>query len=113
DIFKSQLLLRDDLLCGGEFFHVRCAAHILNLAVQDGLKVIGNSLHKVREGIKYVTVSESRELMFDKYVDANGIKEKLGLILDISTRWNLTLHMLERALLYRKTFVNLEQYDRR
>ena len=54
DIVKSQLMLNDDLLCGGEFFHVRCAAHILNLKVQDGLKVIGGSLHKVRESIKYV-----------------------------------------------------------
>ena len=113
DIVKSQLMLNDDLLCGGEFFHVRCAAHILNLIVQDSLKVIGGSLHKVRESIKYVLASEVREVLFDKCVVAAGIKENAGLILDMQTRWNSTFYMLERAIKFRKAFVNLETFDRR
>ncbi|XP_048635103.1 zinc finger BED domain-containing protein RICESLEEPER 2-like [Brassica napus] len=113
DIVKSQLMLNDDLLCGGEFFHVRCAAHILNLIVQDGLKVIGSSLHKVRESIKYVLASEAREVLFEKCVVAAGIKENAGLILDVQTRWNSTFYMLERAIKFRKAFVKLETFDRR
>ncbi|CAN6975906.1 unnamed protein product, partial [Brassica rapa subsp. trilocularis] len=101
DIVKTQVLLSNDLLCGGEFFHVRCAAHILNLIVQDGLKVIKDSLHKVRESVKYVTASETREMTFAKCVDAAGIKENAGLIMDVQTRWNSTFYMLERALPYR------------
>ena len=88
DIVKSQLMLNGDLLCGGEFFHVRCTAHILNLIVQDGLKVIGGSLHKLRESIKYVLASKAREVLFDKCVVAAGIKENEGLILDVQTRWS-------------------------
>ncbi|XP_056862075.1 zinc finger BED domain-containing protein RICESLEEPER 2-like [Raphanus sativus] len=113
DIVKSQLMLSNDLLCGGEFFHVRCATHILNLIVQDGLKVIVGSVHKVRESIKYVSASKSREELFEKCVVAAGVKEKAGLILDVQTRWNSTFYMLDRAVKYRKAFVKLEAFDRR
>ncbi|XP_013624505.1 PREDICTED: zinc finger BED domain-containing protein RICESLEEPER 2-like [Brassica oleracea var. oleracea] len=113
DIVKSQLLLSDDLLCGEEFFYVRCAAHILNLIVQDCLKVIGGTLYKVRESIKYVLASETREELFEKCVNAVGITENAGLILDVQTRWNSTYYMLERAIKYRKEFVKLETFDKR
>ncbi|WZZ50837.1 hypothetical protein YC2023_050944 [Brassica napus] len=101
------------LLCGGEVFYVRCAAHILNLIVQEGLKVIKDSLHKIRESVKYVTASETCEMTFAKCVDAAGIKENAGLIMDVQKRRNSTFYMLERALLYRETFVKLEIHDRR
>ncbi|WZZ54355.1 hypothetical protein YC2023_054462 [Brassica napus] len=51
-IMKRQM--HKDLVCGGEFFHVRCSAHILNLIVQDGLAVIGGALQKIRESVKFV-----------------------------------------------------------
>ncbi|KFK43821.1 hypothetical protein AALP_AA1G178300 [Arabis alpina] len=95
----------------GEYFHVRCSAHILNLIVQDGLEVIGDSLHKIRESIKYVQASEAREILFAKSVESVGIKLKAGLILDVSTRWNSTYHMLDRAIKYRAAFSNLKVID--
>jgi hypothetical protein len=33
----------------GKFFHVRCAAHIINLIVKDGLKTITEGIGKIRE----------------------------------------------------------------
>ncbi|CAD5327254.1 unnamed protein product [Arabidopsis thaliana] len=111
EIVKSQLVLRDDLLCKGEFFHVRCATHILNIIVQIGLKGIGDTLEKIRESIKYVKGSEHREILFAKCMENVGINLKAGLLLDVANRWNSTFKMLDRALKYRAAFGNLKVID--
>ena len=48
ELLKSQLNLKNALLRDGEFFHVQCCAHILNLIVQYGLKEIDESVIKIR-----------------------------------------------------------------
>lgn len=45
---------------GGIFFHMRCACHIINLMVQDGLKLIEKYISCVRDAIGYVCSSDSR-----------------------------------------------------
>ena len=89
--------LQKDLVCSGEFFHVRCSAHILNLIVQDGMAVLSGALDKIRESVKYVKGSQSREIMFQNCVETVGIRAEVaqaGLILDVTTRWNSTHLML-------------------
>ena len=102
--------LRKDLVCNGEFFHVRCVAHILNLIVQDGLSVISGALEKIRESVKFVNVTESRERLFQSCVEAVAIKPRNGgvlpgLVMDVGTRWNSTHLMLDRAIIYREAFL--------
>jgi hypothetical protein len=53
-LLKNQFNMKKALLCEGEFFHIRCCAHILNLIVQDGLKEIDSALQKIRDNVKYV-----------------------------------------------------------
>ena len=36
NILKEHLCLSKSLLLNGEFFHIKCSTHILNLVVQDG-----------------------------------------------------------------------------
>ena len=108
-VLKRQL--RKDLVCSGDFFHIRCAAHILNLIVQDGLSVISDALEKIRDSVKYVKVSESRELLFLGCVETLGIVKKGGLVLDVTTRWNSTYLMLSRALHYKEAFKNLAEIE--
>lgn len=58
---KSQLVLQNNgLLCDGDFFHVRCFTHVLNLIVQEGLKICSKSLEKIRDNLKYGRGLESR-----------------------------------------------------
>ncbi|GKA28803.1 zinc finger BED domain-containing protein RICESLEEPER 2-like protein [Tanacetum coccineum] len=48
ECLKDHLRLNDALVCDGEYLHVRCGAHILNLIVQSGLKVIEGAIEKVQ-----------------------------------------------------------------
>lgn len=116
NILKDQLSNYGNLVCGGEFFHIRCSAHILNLIVQDGLKLggeTGGPLSKVRESVKYVKSSEGRMKKFQECVKGvRDIDSSVGLRLDVVTRWNSTYLMLDSAIKYKKAFSSLPLSDR-
>ncbi|KAL4275935.1 hypothetical protein AHAS_Ahas20G0156900 [Arachis hypogaea] len=48
----------------GEYLHMRCCTHILNLIVKDGLKEIDDLVAKIRDAVKYVRSSNSRLTRF-------------------------------------------------
>ena len=48
---KKKTKERDSSILGGEFMHMRCCAHILNLIVQSELKSIHESIAKVRNAV--------------------------------------------------------------
>jgi len=110
---RSQLLLQNGLICGGEFFHIRCCAHILNLIVQEGLSVLGNGLDQIRTSIKYVKGSETRMLKFKQCLQRffSELDTSCGLCLDVPARWNSTYLMLKSALKYRHVFGSLHLVD--
>ena len=58
NILKERLNFQNGLLRASDFFHVRCCAHILNLMVQEDLKVAKEALYKIRENVKYMKASE-------------------------------------------------------
>ena len=62
DALGSQMFFR------GEHCHVRCGAHVLNIMVQSGLKVIPNAVGRVRDIIKVVISTPSRLQSFNAIV---------------------------------------------
>ena len=46
-------LQRSTLVMCGTMLHMHCAAHVLNLIVQDDLNVIGSCIDKVRESVRF------------------------------------------------------------
>ena len=48
------------LILDGSMLHMRCAAHILNLIVQDGLSLIGDGIERIRDSVIYWIGSPKR-----------------------------------------------------
>ena len=97
----------------GEFFHIRYSAHILNLIVQDGLKVASDALHKFRQSVHYVRASKSKMKQFNQFVEqVGGIDTSIGLKSNCITRWNSTYTMLESAMKYHPAFHSLSLIDK-
>ncbi|KAL4282107.1 hypothetical protein GQ457_03G007700 [Hibiscus cannabinus] len=105
---KQILNLWDGSVLNAEFLHMRCAAHILNLVVKDGLKDVDISVVRVRAAVKYVRSSPARLQKFKACVEEEKINSKSLVCLDIETRWNSTFSMLKSALVFRKAFKNLK-----
>jgi len=109
---RNHLCVQSNLMGNGEFFHVRCSTHVLNLIVQEGLNVASEALYTIRESVKYIKLSDGRMVKFNDCVSDAGLSVSTGLRLDVSTRWNNTYFMLESALQYRKAFEFFKVADR-
>ena len=72
NMLKEHICLSNSLLLNGELFHIRCSTHILNLIVQDCLKVDSDALHKIRQSVYYVRALESRKKQFLQCVEQIG-----------------------------------------
>ncbi|GAU19715.1 hypothetical protein TSUD_78400 [Trifolium subterraneum] len=98
---KNHLGLQNGLLCDGEFFHARCFARVLNLIVEEGLKLVSDAVCKIRESIIFVRHSKSRRENFKACVEkVGGVDGSVRLHLDSSMSVNSTYAMLESALKY-------------
>ncbi|CAE5959391.1 unnamed protein product [Arabidopsis arenosa] len=109
---KAMKLIGDDaLVLKGEYMHLRCAAHILNLVVKKGMHEVNNSVDGIRNGVQYVRSSTNRLKSFDLHCDARRIKRG-SLPLDVKTKWNSTYLMLEQAVKFRVAFEEMEAEDK-
>ena len=96
--------------CGvleGSFLHMRCAAHILNLVVKDGLSEVIHSVKKVRAFVRYVRSSPARLNTFKSSIQQEKIESKSLVCMDVETRWNSTFLMLDSAVKFKKAFSNM------
>ena len=92
---------KHELMLEGAHLHVRCCAHILNILVQDGMKIIHEGIKKIRELLKHIDSSPSRIQAFNQIAMVNGLPTKCGIALDIPNRWNSTFKMVREELTYK------------
>ncbi|KAI3939815.1 hypothetical protein MKW92_046260 [Papaver armeniacum] len=86
----------------GDLFHVRCCCHILNLVVQDGLRVkeFKEMLENIKDSIAFMFASSMRYGQFRNACRSVGVRPK-KLQTDCEHRWNSTYMMLKDVLPYR------------
>ena len=93
----------------GKLLHVRCAAHVLNLVVQDGLDAMASVVDRIRDLVQYVRSSQGRMEKFNAMIGQVGLACKNHPSLDVPTRWNSTYLMLESSLPFIATFEVLKE----
>jgi hypothetical protein len=88
-------LIKEKILQSGEA-HIRCFAHILNLAAKDFLKPIDGVIKQMRLFCKFIRASTQRLESLETFCKAFGINY-VKPEMDVATRWNSTFLMIKSA----------------
>ena len=99
------------LMLGGFMLHMRCAAHILNLIVQDELSLIGDGIEMIHDSVIYWTGSQKMRQKFEENAHQFCVQCIKELVLNCKTRWNSTYLMLSTALIYKDVFPCLAKLE--
>ena len=104
-----RVLLQDTIACGGQLLQCRCAAHIINLVVKDGIACIAKDLRKLRNLVKSLRNPQRLE-KFEKRIEEILVSTNKDYVtkarptLDVATRWNSTFDMKQSCLPYAQIF---------
>ncbi|CAL8161354.1 unnamed protein product [Prunus armeniaca] len=94
----------NNLLLDGKYLHLRCACHILNLIVKDGLKELLSSIEGITNCVKYIHSSLSRLDSFRDHALKMRMDGMTNVPMDVVTRWNSTYKMFDCAFKYKLVF---------
>ncbi|CAG8761385.1 12591_t:CDS:1, partial [Ambispora leptoticha] len=110
---KHKLDDQNMLIADGCFLRQRCCTHILNLIVSDGIKTVKSITSKIRECVKWIYSSQSRQQNFEDAIVGccNDLILSQRPTLDVSTRWNSLYLMLVSTILYKRVFERLGLRD--
>nr|GEU33514.1 hypothetical protein [Tanacetum cinerariifolium] len=86
DFLRKTSAKKDNCLLNGKWIHIKCAAHSLNLIVQDGIKSVDMSIQNIRYAVKWIKKSGSRIEKFKRCAESAKCDIKKNLILDVPTR---------------------------
>lgn len=101
------------LVLNGDFLHMRCSAHILNLIVKDGLKVIDSAISTVRDCVAFWMSTPKRIEKFEEACRVLNVNKPKRVALDVKTRWNSTYLMIESSLPFKDVFNKLKRLNKR
>ena len=73
----------------GNFLHLRCACHIINLIVKDGIEELQDGIEAIWNCVKFVRSSSSRLDKFREFSVLEQLNKNANIPLDVITRWNV------------------------
>jgi hypothetical protein len=108
---KRNLVDKKSLPVSGLLLHNRCAAHVINLIVKDGLDHVEAIVTNIRESIKYIRSSQGTKKKFRDVISKGGLPVGKWPTMDTPTHWNSTYLMIEKAMEYSRAFDSLAKQD--
>ncbi|XP_024156187.1 zinc finger BED domain-containing protein RICESLEEPER 2-like [Rosa chinensis] len=108
---KRRLRNMNTLSFDGDFLHLRCACHIINLIVKDGIKELEDGIDAIWHYVKFIRSSSSRLDKFREFSVLEHLNKTANVPLDVITRWNSTYLKLAAALKFEKVFDRMGDED--
>lgn len=110
ELAKRTGMLLDTALHDMKLPHVRCLAHSLNLIVQAGVGHIADIRSKARAIVSFFHRSTiGAENLIDQQKSIYPDSAPLKMIVEVSTRWNSALHMLNRLQQIKTAYIAVMQ----
>ena len=104
DYVKMMLKSRGTLFLNGVHLHMRCACHIVNLVVKDGIKDLFPSIEGIWNCVRFIHSSLASLDLFRSVASLEKINKMATIPMDVVTRWNETYGMLTSAFKYKDVF---------
>ncbi|KAK4481960.1 hypothetical protein RD792_012873 [Penstemon davidsonii] len=111
DNMRGILSVKNPLLLNGHLLVGNCLARSLSGIVEDALTYAKGIVKKVRDSVKYVKTSESREEKFLELKQQLQVPSSKSLSIDDQTQWNTTYEMLLAASELKEVFSCMDTSD--
>lgn len=108
---RGLLSVKNPLMVNGQLLRGNCYARVLSHLAHDALEAMRETIHKIRESVKYVKTSESHEEKFFELKQQLRVPSMKDLLIDDQTKWNTTYHMLTAACELKEVFDCLDTSD--
>ncbi|KAL5856117.1 hypothetical protein ACOSQ4_005919 [Xanthoceras sorbifolium] len=94
----------------GRLFYQKCAYHVLNLCVQNGLEILQENIKPIMDALYYLWKHPSTMKRWTRFCISHR-KHPIRFSCDVPTRWKSTYKLLCESYEYRELLIRFMQYN--